>query len=72
MSTTMSWIVLIIAGLCETGFAFCLGKMKLVSGFAWWAWGTGFAVFVVVSMLLLAKAAQVLPIRSGVFSSLPH
>ena len=56
MSTTMSWIVLIIAGLCETGFAFCLGKMKLVSGFAWWAWGTGFAVFVVVSMLLLAKA----------------
>lgn len=65
MSTTMSWIVLIIAGLCETGFAFCLGKMKLVSGFAWWAWGTGFAVFVVVSMLLLAKAAQVLPIGTA-------
>ena len=66
MSTTMSWIVLIIAGLCETGFAFCLGKMKLVSGFAWWAWGTGFAVFVVVSMLLLAKAAQVLPVWTGI------
>lgn len=65
MSTTMSWIVLIIAGLCETSFAFCLGKMKLVSGFAWWAWGTGFAVFVVVSMLLLAKAAQVLPIGTA-------
>ena len=65
MSTTMSWIVLIIAGLCETGFAFCLGKMKLVSGFAWWAWGVGFAVFVVVSMLLLAKAAQVLPIGTA-------
>ena len=34
-------------------------------GFAWWAWGTGFAVFVVVSMLLLAKAAQVLPIGTA-------
>lgn len=68
MSTTMSWIVLIIAGLCETGFAFCLGKMKLVSGFAWWTWGTGFAVFVVVSMLLLAKAAQVF-INMTVFPS---
>ena len=25
----MNWIILIIAGLCETGFAFCLGKTKL-------------------------------------------
>lgn len=24
----MSWIILIIAGLFESGFAFCLGKMK--------------------------------------------
>ena len=65
MSTTMSWIVLIIAGLCEIRFCLLSGKMKLVSGFAWWAWGTGFAVFVVVSMLLLAKAAQVLPIGTA-------
>ena len=65
MSTTWSWIILIIAGLCETGFAFCLGKMKLVTGTAWWLWGTGFAVFVVVSMVLLGKAAQVLPIGTA-------
>lgn len=28
----MSWIILIIAGLFESGFAFCLGKMKGVTG----------------------------------------
>ena len=28
----MNWIILIIAGLCETGFAFCLGKTKLAVG----------------------------------------
>ena len=28
----MNWIILIIAGLCETAFAFCLGKTKLVDG----------------------------------------
>lgn len=65
MSTTTSWIVLIIAGLCETGFAFCLGKMKLAAGMSWWLWGTGFVVFVVVSMVLLAKAAHVLPIGTA-------
>ena len=28
-AAVMNWIILIIAGLCETGFAFCLGKTKL-------------------------------------------
>ena len=28
----MNWLILIIAGLCETAFAFCLGKTKLVDG----------------------------------------
>ena len=28
----MNWLILIIAGLCETGFAFCLGKTKLAVG----------------------------------------
>ena len=38
----MSWIVLIVAGLFETGFAFCLGKMKGLSGTEYWLWGVGF------------------------------
>ena len=37
----MNWIILIVAGLFESGFAFCLGKMKEVSGTAWWLWGAG-------------------------------
>lgn len=65
MSSTLSWIVLVIAGLCETGFAFCLGKMKLASGAAWWCWGAGFVFFVVTSMVLLAKAAHALPIGTA-------
>ena len=28
----MNWIILIVAGFFESGFAFCLGKMKEVSG----------------------------------------
>ena len=27
----MNWIILIVAGFFESGFAFCLGKMKEVS-----------------------------------------
>ena len=28
----MNWIILIVAGLCECGFTFCLGKAKLATG----------------------------------------
>lgn len=61
----MSWIILIIAGLCETGFAFCLGKMKEVSGPEQWLWGAGFILFLAASMILLAKAVQNIPIGTA-------
>ena len=35
----MNWIILIIAGLFESGFAFCLGKMKMVTGTEYYLWG---------------------------------
>jgi hypothetical protein len=54
----MNWIILIIAGLCETGFAFCLGKSKLAVGTEWWAWIAGFGLLYVLSAVLLAKATQ--------------
>ena len=38
----MNWIILIVAGLFETGFAFCLGKMKEATGAEYCWWGTGF------------------------------
>ncbi len=58
----MNWIILIIAGLCETGFAFCLGKTKLTVGTEYWLWISGFAVLYVLSAVLLAKATQTIPI----------
>lgn len=61
----MSWIILIVAGLFETGFAFCLGKMKGLSGMEYYLWGAGFLVCLAASMLLLAKAVQVLPVGTA-------
>lgn len=58
----MNWIILVIAGLFESGFAFCLGKMKGVIGSEYYLWGVGFIVCLAISMLLLAKAVQTLPI----------
>ena len=58
----MNWIILIIAGLCETGFAFCLGKTKLTVGTEYWLWISGFAALYVLSAVLLAKATQTIPI----------
>lgn len=52
----MNWIILIIAGLFETGFATCLGKAQETSGresFFWWA---GFVMCLVMSMFLMFKA----------------
>ena len=61
----MNWIILIIAGLCESGFAFCLGKAKPAAGGEWWAWIGGFAFFYVFSAVLLAKATQTIPIGTA-------
>lgn len=61
----MNWILLIIAGLFEVGFASCLGKMKETSGQATILWGAGFFVCLTVSMLLLYKAQQTLPIGTA-------
>ena len=61
----MNWLILIVAGLCEVGFTFCLGRAKLVSGTEWWLWIGGFVIFSVASMVLLAKATETLPIGTA-------
>jgi quaternary ammonium compound-resistance protein SugE len=61
----MSWIILIIAGLFEVGFAACLGKARLSSGITAIGWYTGFLVCLTISMLLLIKATQELPIGTA-------
>lgn len=61
----MSWIILIAAGLFEVCFTFCLGKTKVTAGTEFYLWGMGFIVSVVLSMYLLAKAAQTLPLGTA-------
>lgn len=58
----MNWIILIIAGLCECSFTFCLGKAKLVSGTAHLFWIGGFLFFTITSMYLLMQATKTLPL----------
>lgn len=61
----MNWIILIIAGLFETAFATCLGKARETSGNAYVYWMSGFIVCLTISMLLLYKAIQTLPIGTA-------
>ncbi len=61
----MHWIVLIIAGLFETSFAFCLGKAKEASGTEAIYWYMGFVITLAVSMILLVKAIQNIPIGTA-------
>lgn len=61
----MNWIFLVVAGLCEVGFTYCLGRAKLVTGMEWWLWMGGFLTFTFVSMGLLAKVTQTLPLGTA-------
>lgn len=61
----MNWIILIIAGLFEVAFASCLAKAKETSGAEMYWWYAGFLVSLTISMLLLIKAAQTLPIGTA-------
>lgn len=61
----MNWIILIIAGLFEVTFAFCLGKAKESSGNVMYWWYAGFLLALTLSMLLLIKATETLPIGTA-------
>lgn len=61
----MNWIILIIAGLFEIGFASCLAKAKETSGQTATLWFVGFLVCLTLSMLLLYRASQSLPIGTA-------
>ncbi|MDO6674636.1 multidrug efflux SMR transporter [Tenacibaculum sp. 1_MG-2023] len=61
----MNWILLIIAGLFEVAFAACLGKAKEATGIKATYWYIGFLICLSISMLLLVKATQELPIGTA-------
>jgi len=61
----MNWIILIIAGLFEVGFTTCLGKAKETSGATSFYWMAGFFISLTLSMYLLYKATQTLPMGTA-------
>lgn len=61
----MNWILLVIAGLFEVAFATCLGKAKESNGIEMYYWYAGFLCSLLISMTLLIKATQTLPIGTA-------
>jgi len=60
-----NWLILLIAGLFETAFATCLGHARLSEGAARMGWLVGFLICLAVSMLLLYRATQTIPIGTA-------
>ena len=61
----MNWIILILAGLCETGFTFCLGKGNIETGNKAVLWYATFVLLCILSMVLLTKATRPIPIGTA-------
>jgi quaternary ammonium compound-resistance protein SugE len=61
----MAWILLVLAGIFEIGFTTCLARAKETSGTEYVLWLTGFFISVSLSMLLLYKATQTLPMGTA-------
>ena len=61
----MNWILLAIAGLCEVAFASCLGKAREATGSAVYLLYLGFFITMSLSMLLLMKVTQTMPIGTA-------
>jgi quaternary ammonium compound-resistance protein SugE len=61
----MSWLLLVLGGLFEVGFTFCLGKAKESFGNESIIWYIGFTISLILSMGLLMKATQNLPLGTA-------
>lgn len=61
----MNWVYLFAASLFEIGFAACMGKLKTASGTTFWGWFTAFSICLVLSVYLLYKATQTLPLGTA-------
>jgi len=60
-----NWILLITAGFFEVAFAFCLGKLRLSEGLAFCFWLGCFFISMAISLLLLFKVIQQLPVGTS-------
>lgn len=62
MSISLAWLYLLLAGLCEVGFA---SALKLMDGHRNIPWTIAFYVSVVASFGFLEQAARTLPIGTA-------
>ncbi|MDO4728822.1 MAG: multidrug efflux SMR transporter [Bacteroidota bacterium] len=61
----MNWILLLIAGMFEVAFTFCLGKAKESTGNTIYMWYIGFGICTIISMYLLTVATKNLPLGTA-------
>lgn len=61
----MQWLFLVLAGLAEVAFAFCLGKARLVAGPQSLGWYVGFLGCAVLSFYLLNLSLAQLPLGTA-------
>lgn len=61
----MDWLILILAGLFEVSWTFCLGKMREAAGIGYYVWVGALLVAMALSMVLLARAVRTLPIGTA-------
>lgn len=61
----MDWLLLVVAGLFEVGFATCLGKARRAADAAALGWWAGFFGCLAISMYLLYRATLTLPMGTA-------
>jgi len=61
----MNWVILVIAGLFEVLFTYCLGRAKETSGNEAFWWYGGFVLSLGISISLLVRATQNLPVGTA-------
>ncbi|HEX7015980.1 MAG TPA: multidrug efflux SMR transporter [Cyclobacteriaceae bacterium] len=61
----MNWFILILAGLFEVGFTTCLSKAKESTGSVAGIWWAGFVLSLSLSMWLLSRAVQTIPMGTA-------
>src|SRR5690554_5443566 len=61
----MNWFILILGGLFEVAFTYCIGRAKESVGTEMYLWYVGFLISVTISMGLLIKATKTLPLGTA-------
>lgn len=61
----MNWMILFVASAFEVSMTFCLGKLKTADNSTFWLWLVAFAISAIMSMGLLAKATQTIPVGTA-------